>query len=378
MRYLDNAATTFPKPPQVMYVVNNCLKNYSANPGRAGHSLSLKAAEAVYKSRQKCADFFCSKNVENVVFTLNCTTALNFVLKGILKKGDHVICSSFEHNAVLRPLNSLKEEGVDFDIAHVFIGNDDATVNGFEALIKDNTKMIVCTHASNVFGVVMPVEKIANLCKAYGILLLVDAAQTAGVLPIDTEKVGIDFLCVATHKGLYSPMGTGVLIANKPIDKNLIDGGTGSMSKMEKQPDILPDRFESGTQNLSGISAISAGIDFVNSKGIERIYNKELTLIQYLYRALETNKNVILYTPFPQKNAFVPLISFNVKNMHSEEVAQLLNNFGVAVRAGLHCAPLAHKTMGTIEVGTVRVAPSVYTTYNDIEYFLNCIKKITK
>lgn len=378
MKYLDNAATTFPKPMQVIAAANNCLKNYSANPGRAGHALSIKAAEAVYKSRKKCADFFGCNNAENVIFTLNCTTAINFVLKGVLNSGDHVICSCFEHNAVLRPLNALKDIGVEYDVAHAFIDNDDATVNAFEALIKDNTKMIICTHASNVFGAIMPIGRIAELCKNYGILLLVDAAQTAGVLPINTQKLGIDYLCVATHKGLYSPMGTGVLIANKPIDKTLIEGGTGSMSIIEKQPEILPDRFESGTINLSGIAAISAGIDFVNSKGIDNIYKNELVLMQYLYRGLEKNKNIILYTPYSKRNAFVPLLSFNVKDMHSEETAEKLNSFGIAVRAGLHCAPLAHKTMGTISSGTVRVAPSVYTTYSDIEYFLNCTKKITK
>lgn len=378
MRYFDNAATTFPKPMQVIAAANNCLKNYSANPGRAGHALSIKAAEAVYKSRKKCADFFGCDNVENIIFTLNCTTALNFVLKGVLKRGDHVICSCFEHNAVLRPLNALKNIGVEYDVAHAFIDNDDATVNAFEALIKDNTKMIVCTHASNVFGAIMPIERIAKLCKDYGLLFLVDAAQTAGILSINTKESGIDYLCVATHKGLYSPMGTGVLVANKPIDKTIIEGGTGSMSVMENQPEILPDRFESGTLNLSGIAAISAGIDFVNSRGMNNIYNSELALMQRLYLGLEKNRSIILYTPYPKIKSFVPLISFNVKGMHSEEAAEQLNGFGIAVRAGLHCAPLAHKTMGTIGSGTVRVAPSAYTTYNDIEYFLNCTKKITK
>lgn len=376
MRYLDNAATTFPKPPQVVFAANHCLKNYSANPGRAGHSLSLKAAEVVYNSRKKCAAFFGCKNVENVVFTLNCTTALNIVLKGVLDRGDHVVCSCFEHNAVIRPLNALKELGVEYDIAHAFIDNDDATVNAFEALIKDNTKMIVCTHASNVFGAIMPIEKLAKLCKNYGILFVVDAAQTAGVLPINVEGMGIDYLCVAAHKGLYSPMGTGILIANKPINKTLIEGGTGSMSILEKQPDILPDRFESGTINLSGVAAISAGVDFVDFRGIDKIYKREINLVQYMYRNLIKIKNVILYTPYPKTNRFVPLVSFNVRGVHSEEVAEELNKYGIAVRAGLHCAPLAHKTVGTIDTGTVRVAPSVYTSLNDIEYFLKCIKKI--
>ncbi len=376
MRYLDNAATTFPKPPQVINVANNCLKYYSANPGRAGHSLSLKAAELVFNSRKKCAEFFGCKEVNNVIFTLNCTTALNFVLKGVLKSGDHVICSCFEHNAVVRPLNKLKETGVEFDVAHAFIDNPLATVHAFEALIKDNTKMIICTHASNVCGAVMPILRLGELCKKYGILFAVDAAQSAGVIPINVDKMNIDYLCVAAHKGLYSPMGTGILIANKPIVNTIIEGGTGSMSILENQPDILPDKFESGTLNLSGVAAISSGIDFINTRGINQIYNHEIKLVKRLYEKLSRMPKIILYTPNISINSFVPLISFNVKGKHSEEVAEQLNILGIAVRAGLHCAPLAHKTLGTLNSGTVRVSPSLFTTANDIEYFLNCVKKI--
>ncbi len=378
MRYLDNAATTFPKPPSVVTAVNNCLKFYSANPGRSGHLLSLRAAESLYKSRKKAAEFFGCKNVENVIFTLNCTTAINFVLKGILNPGDHVICSSFEHNAVVRPMNELVKKGVSYDIAHVFMGDPVATRNSFEALIKDNTKLIVCTHASNVSGAVMPIKEISELCKEYGILFMVDAAQSAGVLPIDVTNMGIDYLCVASHKGLYAPMGTGILIATAPIERTIIEGGTGTMSLLDLQPDMLPDRFESGTINLSGIVGVSSGINFVKSKGISNIYSAEIKLVSMLYDGLRRNNNVILYTDYPKAPDFVPVLSFNIRGQHSEDVARSLNDYGIAVRAGLHCAPLAHKTLGTINTGTVRVSPSVYTNVTDIEYFINCIKKVSK
>lgn len=378
MRYLDNAATTFPKPQSVVMAVDNCLKKFSANPGRGGHSLSIKSAEAVYKVRKSIAELFGCSNIENVIFTQNCTTSINTVLKGILKEGDHVICSGYEHNAVTRPLNKLIESGVTYDIASVFIGDDMATLNAFEALIKENTKLIICTHASNVCGAVMPIEKIGALAKAYGILFAVDAAQTAGVLSIDVKKNNIDYLCVAPHKGLYAPMGTGILIANSEINNTIIEGGTGSMSISQSQPEILPDRFESGTVNLSGIVGIGAGIDFIKSKGIANIYQSELNLISYLYEELRKIKGIELYTEHPRVIGSAPVLSFNMKGKHSEEVAEKLNNYGIATRAGLHCAPLAHKTLNTLDVGTVRVCPSVYTSKNDIEYLINCVKKVEK
>lgn len=378
MRYFDNAATTFPKPQSVVSAVNNCLKFFSANPGRSGHYLSIKAAENLYQSRKKVADFFSCKNLENVIFTLNCTTAINIVLKGILQPGDHVICSCFEHNAVIRPLNELLKKGVSYDIAHVFVGDAEATRNSFEALIKDNTKLIVCAHASNVCGAVMPIKMISELCKEYGIKLLIDAAQSAGVLPIDVDDMGIDYLCVASHKGLYAPMGTGILIASSPIENTIIEGGTGSMSLLDMQPEILPDRFESGTLNLSGIVGIASGIDFVKAKGINNIYLAEMKLVSMLYEGLRKNNNIVLYTDYPKLFNYAPVLSFNVKGVHSEEIASKLNDYGIAVRAGLHCAPLAHKTLGTVQTGTVRVCPSVFTNISDIEYFLNSIKKVSK
>ncbi len=378
MIYLDNAATTFPKPKSVVLAVDECLRSFAANPGRGGHTLSIKASEKVYECRKKCADFFGAKSVENVVFTQSCTTSINIILKGCLKKGDHVICSSLEHNAVLRPLNQLKKSGVEFDIARVFPYDDYSTLNSFEALIKKNTKMIICTHASNVFGFVLPLKKIGELCRENGLLFAVDAAQSAGVLDINTNELEIDFLAVAPHKGLYAPMGTGILIMNSTIPNTLIEGGTGSFSNLIYQPEVLPDKFESGTANLSGICGISAGLDFIKNRGREKIYASELGYLSKCYDALIKNKEIEVYTERPCSGTFAPVLSFNVKGQNSEITAEVLNKFGIASRAGLHCAPIAHKMMGTHEFGTVRIAPSAFTTNNSIDYFINKIKFLKK
>lgn len=378
MIYLDNAATTFPKPQNVINSINNCLKGYSANPGRSGHNLSIKADEQVFNCRSKIKNLFNASSVENVIFTPSCTVAINMVLKGVLKKGDHVICSSLEHNAVIRPLNKLKESGIEYDIARVFADDFVSTVRSFEALIKPNTKMIICTNASNVFGVVLPIKEIGELCKSYGLLFAVDAAQTAGILDIDMQKQNIDYLCIAAHKGLYAPMGVGILIANKNIENTIFEGGTGSMSKLSLQPGFLPDKFESGTVNLPGIVGTSAGIDYIKTKGINNIYYKELKLIRKLYNRLNKIPNIELYTVLPYKEFYVPVLSFNVKGKDSDEVSLKLNDFNIATRPGFHCAPLAHKTFGTIERGTVRICPSVTTNDKEIEYFINKLKIIAK
>ncbi len=378
MIYLDNAATTFPKPQNVISAVNNCLKKYSANPGRSSHKLSQKASEEIYLCRNKLSEFFGADSPENVVFTTNCTTAINMVLKGVLQPHDHVICSSYEHNAVLRPLNKLSAYGVEYDIARVFPENPTSTVHSFEALIKNNTKLIICTHASNVNGVVLPIKELGELARRYKIKFAVDAAQSAGVLPINMKEMNIDYLCIAPHKGLYAPMGTGILISNSDIQNTIIEGGTGSMSKLPLQPDFLPDRLESGTVNLSGIYGISAGVDFVKSKGVGNIYQKEFKLISRVYNAFSKIPQIKMYNHIFELGKTAPVLSFNIDGKDCEEVGQALNNMGVAVRTGFHCAPLAHKTIGTEEQGTVRVCPSAFTSDLDIDYFIHSIKMLIK
>ena len=377
MIYLDNAATSGTKPKSVVNAVNTALIQYSSNPGRAGHKLSQNCAEEIYKCRKEVASFFGANDVTSVIFTPNCTQSINYVLKGELKSGDHVIVSSLEHNAVMRPLYELSKLGVEADAAEVIFGDDDATVRTFKNLIKPNTKLIFCTHASNVFGNVLPIEKIGQICKERGINFGVDAAQTAGVLEIDMQKDNIDYLCIAPHKGLYAPMGTGILVANKPISKTIIEGGTGTDSIIAKQPDDLPERLESGTQNVPGIFGIRAGVEFVNEKGINNLYRKELGLCRNCYAMLSKIKDVVLYTPMPEAYKFVPTLSFNLKDVDSTEVAELLNKKGVCVRAGLHCAPSAHRRMGTLQNGTVRVSFSAYNKQEDVQAFCKAVYDIS-
>jgi len=375
MIYLDNAATTGKKPLSVINAVDNALKNYSANPGRSGHILAQRAADAVYRVREKTAVFFGAEGAEQVIFTSGCTGSINYVLKGVLKKGDHIIVSSLEHNAVMRPLTKM---GISYDTAEVSHKDDMVTLENFSRLIRTNTKMIFCTGASNVTGKRLPIEKIGALCQDRGIFFGVDAAQTAGVVPINMKKINIDYLCVAAHKGLYAPMGIGILIARKPIPNTVIEGGTGNGSANLEQGAEMPEDFESGTQNLSGIIGVGAGIDFVKTKGIENIHRYEMSLVKRLYKALEKEEGIILYTPMPKEDSFVPVLVFNIEGKASGQTASLLNEKGVAVRAGLHCAPLAHKALGTLDVGAVRVCPSVFNTVSEMDYVAKILKSIKK
>ena len=377
MIYLDNGATTFPKPNSVIKAVNDAMTRYGANPGRSGHKLSMIASEKIYECRTNAATLFDVDSPEKVIFTNNCTTALNTVIKGILKKGDHAVISSLEHNAVVRPLEKMREHGVEYSVAD-YDKNDDVTLDNFRKAIRENTKLVICTHASNVFGVKLPIERISAMCKIYGILFCVDAAQTAGVVPISLKNSYIDYLCTAGHKGLYGPMGTGMLIINsKTTPNSFIQGGTGSQSSDAKQPSILPDKYESGTPNLLGIAGLNEGIKFVISKTPEKLFKSETELIKLLYLKLNKLKNVILYTDIPDENKFTPVLSFNIKNYESEKIGAILSNkYNIAVRSGLHCAPLAHKSFTTDATGTVRVVASAFTTMQHINYLINAIKEI--
>lgn len=373
MIYFDNAATTGKKPQSVVLAVNTALTRFSANPGRSGHSISIAAAEELYKARIKIADFFSVKNPESVIFTLNCTESINFVIKGVLKAGDTVLVSDLEHNAVMRPLTAL---GANYDTFETSLSDDRITLENFTKKLAKKPKMVICTAASNVLGKKEPIEEIGKTCRNHGILFCVDAAQTAGIEEINTEKMCIDFLCIAAHKGLYAPMGIGILIANSPIDKTLIEGGTGTDSINFLQPEIMPERFESGTVNLPAVMGISAGIDFIKRVGRERIKSRENGIIRHIFKGLKQNKNAILYTPFFCENLYVPVLSFNLKNKNSLETAKLLNARGIAVRAGLHCAPTAHKKIGTENIGTVRISPSYFNNFSEAEYLLKTLKKL--
>lgn len=376
MIYLDNGATSFPKPLSVRQNVDISLKKFSANPGRSGHSLSLRAAKEIFECRKRLKKLFNVNSEEEIIFTENCTMALNTVIFGLLSEGDHVLISSMEHNSVTRPLESLKDKGVTystFDYSY----DDNETVDNVRNLIKPETKLVICTHASNVFGFRFPVERICALCHAYGILFCVDSAQSAGVFDIDVGTNQYDFVCMSGHKSLYGPMGTGVLILNNRNLKPLLYGGTGTESVKKSQPEGLPEKFESGTQNMNGISGLKAGVAFVKNRGIKNIYNHEYKLAKRLFNGLANNRKVITYNKSFDYGKVAPVVSFNIDGVYSEDLVAKLNKYGIMTRGGLHCSPLAHTTMNTIENGTVRVVPGAFNTINDINYLLNVIRKLT-
>lgn len=302
------------------------------------------------------------------------------VLKGLLKKGDHVVISNLEHNAVTRPIYRLKKDSIiNYSIARVEEGKREKTVLNFKNAMRPNTRLVVCTHASNVFGIKLPIKEIGALCKSRGVLFMVDAAQTAGIVPIDIKSDGIDFLCVAAHKGLYAPMGTGILVAEKANAlKTIIEGGTGSLSSDFNQPETVPDKFESGTLNVVGIAGILYGINTVKRIGINTISLHEFEIVKNVYKRLKSNPQIELYTSFPDEMYHVPVLSFNIKGMDSGEVTSLLSEKGFALRGGLHCAPLAHIAKGTEKKGTVRLCPSMFNTLNDSNKLCDAIFSVSK
>ena len=375
--YWDNAATTFPKPSAVQRSVQQCMTAYGGNPGRGGHKLSMVAAERVYECREAVARFFGLEDPTGVIFMPNCTTALNIVIHGLLRDGGRVIVSDLEHNAVWRAVNALRGQAR-VDVA-AWSPDEKQTVENFRRLIRADTRLIICTHASNVFGVTFPIRRLAALAHQYGVLFCVDAAQTAGVLPIDMQADDIDYLCVAAHKGLYAPMGMGLLLCReRDRVPPLIQGGTGSYSMLAAQPDELPERLESGTPNLLGICGLQAGLRFVEQKGRETIYRHEMELLSLVYQRLSGMQGISLYTQKPQLGTSAPVLSVNVDGLSSEDIARELDRHSVAVRAGLHCAPLAHRHFGTLPRGTVRLAPSAFSTRQEAETICKLFHQIAQ
>ena len=377
MIYLDNSATSYPKPEGVKSAIYKATKYYYSNPGRGGYSNSLITAQKIFEVREKTAAFFSCEDVQNVVFCLNCTMAINTVIKGILHEGDHVVISDLEHNSVLRPLETLKRQNkIKYDVFETDFYSHDITLLHLRQKVQANTKLVICTHASNVLGIALPIERIGKFCKENHILFCVDAAQTAGILPIDMHLFGINFLCVAAHKGLFAPMGTGILLTDGTPLNSLIEGGTGSASMRAAQPDFMPDRLESGTPNVSGIMGIGAGINYINDISLSNIHSCEKKLILDVYEQLRQFENIKFYCDYKKCPCFSNALSFNIDGFPSEEVARILNDNGIATRAGLHCAPLAHRKIGTTGAGTVRISPSVFTTQSEINYTIDTIKKI--
>lgn len=382
MIYLDNGATTFPKPKVVTDKIMECYLGYAGNPGRSGHKLAMKMDLEIYETREKICKLINGTEVLNVIFTFNATDSLNLAIKGVLEEGDHVITTSMEHNSVLRPLNQLRKEGkIELSIVYA---DDKGYIDPqkiFEALTP-NTKMIVTTHMSNVFGTIVDIKAIGDFCRENNILYLVDASQSIGVLDIDVQEMNIDLLAFPGHKALFGPMGTGALyIKEGIIVKPLKEGGTGSYSHSIDQPDLYPDSLESGTPNGVGIIALGKGIDFINEVGLENIRNHEMSLKNHFIELLKDNEDVILYGTLDDRQGAV--VSLNVKDMDSSEISYILSDeFDIYTRPGFHCAPLAHKTMGTEELGAIRFSFGYYNTLEEIdktvEALLNIIERNKK
>ena len=377
--YLDNAATTLPKPACVAEAVTRAVTRFAANPGRGGHAFSRAGSDALFEARQTAADFFGAKNPENVVFTPGCTYSLNFAIKGLLRPGDHVIISDTEHNAVVRPLHSLEKLGVTVSRAHVFENDPDATLASFSRCVRKNTALVCCLHASNVSGIRLPVREIGGLCRRIGVPFIIDGAQSAGLLPLTPGACNADIICVPAHKGLYGAAGTGAMIlSGSAIPETVIEGGTGNASSLRTMPDDAPERFESGTVNLCGILAMQAGIGFVTRRGRENIARHEYRLMCAAYDELRKISGVVLYTSRPEPEGHVPLIPLNIGDLSSEECGRLFSDMGIAVRAGYHCAYDAHLSLGTKGRGAVRICPSAFTTEAQIDYFSDCAAQIAK
>lgn len=356
----DNAATTFPKPVMVKKAVVSAMEQLTS-PGRGGHPLGMKTSEMVYSARETAADFFGSQP-ENVVFTLNCTHALNMAIQGIMKNGGHLIISGMEHNSAARPAAKLaKSSKIKLSIAEVY-AEAEKTVESFRRLIRSDTKAIVCTMASNVTGQIMPVGEIGRLCQSRNIAFIVDAAQTSGIIDVNLSQ-GINIICTAGHKSLYGITGSGLLISDGkfPIEP-IMQGGTGSGSRSLEQPTLLPEALESGTVGTVGIMSIKAGIEFVRKIGVNKIFAHEDKICRRFVSELKNNPKVTIYrSGFAE---YVPIVSFNIEGIHSEKAASALAAEGFCLRAGYHCAALAHSSLGT-ENGTVRFSPSVFSREED-------------
>jgi len=374
--YLDNAATTFPKPQQVLAAVNDCLCNYCANPGRGGHKLALRCSREVYTTRELIAEFFNIDDPLRVIFTSNATEALNLALKGSLAAGDHIVSTSMEHNSVLRPLSALQEQGIEHTIVECS-QTGVLDLAKLEAAILPNTKMLAVTHCSNLIGSLNPAEQIGQICRRHNLLFLLDAAQSAGTYDINVAKMKIDLLAAPGHKGLLGLQGTGFLYVGPRCNlREIKQGGTGSRSEQTVQPQLFPDRYESGTQNLPGIVSLGKGIEFINSINIAQIRSHEQHLVTIFLEKILNIEDLCVYGEHSLEHR-APVFAVNLLNVGSSELAAILDQeYEICTRGGLHCAPLAHKTIGTLKLGAVRFSLGYFNTEAEIDKAALALKQI--
>lgn len=380
--YLDQASTSFPKAPGVAQAMMDYLTMNGVNVNRGCYSSAYSAEEVIYETRQLLAELFHFSKCKNVIFTPNVTTSLNFILKGFLKPGDHILVSAMEHNAVMRPVVQLASSGISFD--RIPCRTDSSMIlEKVEELIRPETKAIVTLHASNVCGTRMPLDALGEICQRHQLYFVVDSAQTAGIVPINMDKMHIDALAFTGHKGLRGPQGTGGFLVSQELAEQmepLISGGTGSVSHTEEIPDFMPDRFESGTPNLPGIYGLHEALLYLKTHSLQAINEKELSLTGYFLEQLQAlddtgrHIRIIGKKDLTDRNA---VVSIQTPEIDMSQVAwQLDNEYGVMTRVGLHCAPNAHKTLGTYPAGTIRFSFGPENTKNELDFAIQGLKKI--
>ena len=378
--YFDNAATSWPKPEETYAAMDRFGRLVGGSPGRSGHRLSIESGRVIMNTREALAQLFGIDYPFQLVFTKNATEALNLAITGFLAPGDHVITSSMEHNSVMRPLRALESKGVELSVLRCSPrGELDPT--DLPPAIRTNTKVVVLTHASNVTGTIMPIREVGNIVREHGLILCVDAAQTAGALPIDVADMNVDLVAFSGHKSLLGPQGTGGLYIRKGIEENikpLIVGGTGSRSEYESQPEFMPDRYESGTLNTVGIAGLGAGVEYILGRGIDVIRAGEITLTQHFLDGLKSIGGVQIYGPSDASRQ-ISVVSFNIDGMTPSEVSfDFDEQFDIMSRPGLHCAPSAHRTIGTFPGGTVRLSFGCFNTEEEIRCALDALRKLSR
>jgi cysteine desulfurase family protein len=380
--YLDNAATSFPKPQATLEAMVRYQREIGGSPGRSGHRLSIDSGRMVHETRETIARLFNVDDPLRIVFTKNATEALNIALIGLLKPGDHIITTGMEHNSVMRPLRFLASRGIDLSVVSTS-DRGELDPDDVRAAFRTNTRAVVMTHASNVTGTIMPVQEIGDLVRAHqNIVLCVDAAQTAGALPIDVEAMSVDLLAFTGHKSLFGPQGTGGLYIRKGLDNKiapLIRGGTGSRSEFEEQPEFMPDKYECGTPNTIGLAGLGAGAAYILEKGVEAVRAKELELTRrFLNHMQEFGAAVTVYGP-PTAGNRISLISFNLRDISPSNAAVYFDErWGIMCRPGLHCAPAAHRTIGTFPQGTVRFSFGFFNTQEHVDLAAEALRELLK
>ncbi len=375
--YLDNAATTFPKPEPVYAAMDAFLRSSAANPGRSGHAMAVRADAALARARHALARLLNAPHPERVVWTHNCTESLNLALKGLLSPGDHVVTTELEHNAMARPLRAL-ERARGVRVTRVPCPGGLVELSALQEAVTPETRLVAMTHVSNVTGTVLPVAEMGEFCRRRGVPLLVDAAQSAGARPLDVQAMNISLCAMPGHKGLFGPPGTGALYLEAGIELHpLKEGGTGSGSEHDEQPTGMPDRYESGTLNSVGIVGVGAGVEWILETGQETISRKEEALTAALWEGLSGIPGVTLYGPPPTVDRGA-VVSLTLEGWDPAEAGQVLDqSFGVQCRPGLHCSPWAHRALGTFPTGTIRLSPGFFNTESEIEDVVRAIREMS-